>query len=197
MNKTNMKKLFRSILNKEINIDEHLPLMLEVFNKYRVDYDYEPAKMITIQKDSYGINNQFKTEHGVLSYLKAVDNFFGKKENSIQKYKAAARRSLMQNMYYFRLNNLPELCPHTNIKLTIKNSHVDHVGEYEFDDIANRYINEIGIVNVKYKSTDMGDLFEDEFEAELFKTFHDEYAELEVVHSSHNLERSKQKGLHS
>jgi hypothetical protein len=85
------------------------------------------------------------------------------------------------------------VCRHTGKKLTMKNTHIDHVGEYEFADIVKLYIKHNDISRIKYKNTDHGDEFANKLDGLRFKRFHDVLCLLEPVHKTHNLSRGKGK----
>lgn len=70
-------------------------------------------------------------------------------------------------------------------------THVDHVGEYEFQDIVQEFKNEIGPdwINLNVVSTPYGKVFEDAEVEAAFYILHEELAELELVPAEYNLSR--------
>ncbi len=192
MNKTQMKAQFRSFLHDPTAREKNKGYILDVFNKYRLAYGYPKAEKLKVQKSvKYSNNLQFVTEHGTLSYLKAVDHFFGKAETPVERFRKAARHHMHEYMMAFRRNNMPEYCPHTNIKLNFNNSHVDHVGKYEFSDIVRLYLEQNDLSKIEYVNTRDGTAFKHKEDKQKFREFHDSLAVLEVVHAKHNLSRGK------
>ena len=188
-NKTQMKKHVKTVLNSWDTSEDSPELILWLISEYRG----KQVDLVWVQKDNYG-NNQFATEGGSFSYIKAVDFVYGKVETSKQRFAAAMRRHLIPHMKKIKTELLltRKVCLHTGKSLDMKSAHVDHVCAYEFSDIIDMYLTKIELNDIVYISTDNGDFVNDEvFDA--FKIHHDTYAVLEVVHSSWNLSRGKTK----
>ena len=189
-NKTQMKKHVKAILNNPAYLWdlENVTLIKWIASMY---IEKEITEIST-QKDRY-MNNQFVTNEGVFSYIKAIDFIYGKTQTDEQRFTSAVRRHLIPYMREFKLKALSEsaICPHTLEALTVSNSHVDHVGEFEFSDIINKFMGAHYLEDVEYISTDNGDYLADIAVFNLFKTYHDTLASLEVVSSNWNLTRGK------
>jgi|DEB0MinimDraft_12_1074336.scaffolds.fasta_scaffold46192_2 hypothetical protein len=189
-NKTKMKKHIKNMLNNWNENKNNPALIIWLVSEYKA----KPVKYVWVQKDNYG-NNQFSTDEGSFSYIKAVDFIYGKCETNKQRFTSAMRRHLVPYMRDIKVIMLKECatCVYTGIGLTVSNSHVDHVGEYEFSDIINQYLPSIDLDSIEYIQTDNGDFVNDIQVFEKFKLYHDNLAVLEVVHSNWNLSRGKAK----
>ena len=175
MNKTQTKKRFKEALNNPELYSIMNEDILNLANQYRTGFGYPEAKEIWVQKSAKWGNLQFCTEHGTFSYIKAIDYIFGKIETPQQRFTSAIRRHLHLDMMEYKRKRLPCVCPHTGVPLNMRNSHVDHVGVYEFRDIVSSYLSE-GFVDVdiiEYTATEDGDRFTDIREYHRLKTFHD------------------------
>ena len=189
-NKTQMKKHIKSVLNNWSASEDDTKLILWLVSAYRG----EQVNRVWTQRDNYG-NNQFTTDNGSFSYIKAVDYVYGKAETGKQRFTSAMRRHLIPYMKKIKAALLLDrnICLHTGKALDIKSAHLDHIGAYEFSDIVDSFIPNIDLNAIKYKSTDNGDYVSDESIFTQFKKHHDTYALLEVVHGSWNLSRGKTK----
>tara|TARA_R110000796_G_scaffold71188_1_gene161548 strand:+ start:160 stop:747 length:588 start_codon:yes stop_codon:yes gene_type:complete len=189
-NKTQMKKHIKKVLNSWDENKNNPALIIWLVSEYKA----KPVKYVWVQKDDYG-NNQFSTDEGSFSYIKAVDFIYGKCETNKQRFTSAMRRHLVPYMRDIKVGMLKECatCLYTGIGLTVSNSHVDHVGDYEFSDIIKNYLHNIDLDSIEYIQTDNGDFVKDIQVFEKFKLYHDNLAVLEVVHSNWNLSRGKAK----
>jgi hypothetical protein len=71
------------------------------------------------------------------------------------------------------------------------NTHLDHVGEFEFSDIIEVYLNHHDIELIEYTNTDNGTIFKKDSDGFKFKRLHDVLCLLEPVHKKYNLTRGK------
>ena len=189
-NKTQMKKHVKSILNGNLISKDNKELICTISEIY----SEKPVYDISIQKDKFN-NNQFLTNNGVFSYIKAIDYIYGKVESNDQRFTGAMRRHLIPFMHNEKVSMIKkcDICKHTGIKLTISNSHMDHVGDYEFSDIIKGFMKSIDLNEIQYMKTDDGDYVQDASIFNKFKKYHDELAVLEVVCKKWNLTRGKRK----
>ena len=187
-NKTQMKRHVKSVLNSNAILDKDRDLICRIAEIYSEKTVYS----LSVQKDKFN-NNQFITNNGVFSYIKAIDYLYGKTETNEQRFTGVMRRHLIPFMHKEKLAmlNKCDICTHTGIKLTVKNSHVDHVGEYEFSDIINGFMADIDLNKIEYISTSDGDYLKDISIFNEFKKYHDKLAVLEVVYKTWNLTRGK------
>lgn len=205
-NKTQMIKYFKDILNNSniglIVEDKTKTDVHKLLTKYRENsVEHRGIINLYVDKNKYGkkhfiytyIDDYLDIVKDSFSYIKAVDFMYGKKEKPIEKFRCSMRQSLEDDHKEFKkawLRVMP-YCEISGELMTIKNSHVDHFGDFEFRHIFDGFCDmyEVDYINIKYDETINGSICQDLDIIGLFKKYHDSKCKLRVITAKANLSR--------